>query len=186
MMNLVSGSFLICVTDKSFQLSACQCLHEGAGTWITCYSGLDFLLAETLMWHLFFLFLHDLHYYFVFFSVTWTDLNCQLPPLWKGTWNFWLGAWMIFHQSRTRYCFVFNRRTSPWFIWGLLRYLFVWLSAFLEIQFQYYNRNLSRQQSQQQAWLQKRRLENAYFVVYMYIITSCISYDHIFCELWLF
>ncbi|MFW8092173.1 hypothetical protein, partial [Klebsiella pneumoniae] len=26
--------------------------------------------------------------------------------------------------------------------------------------FQYYNRNLSRQQSQQQAWLQKRRQEN--------------------------
>ena len=138
------------------------------------------------MWHLFFVFFFELHYYFVCFSVTLTDLNCQLLPLWKGTWNFWLGAWMIFHQSRTRYCFVFNRWTSLWFSWGLLHYLFVWLSSFLEIQFQYYYRNLSRQQSQQQAWLQKRRLENACFVVHMYIITSCISYDHIFCEPWLF
>jgi translation initiation factor 3 subunit H len=31
------------------------------------------------------------------------------------------------------------------------------LSILLAMQFQYYYRNLSRQQSQQQAWLQKRR-----------------------------
>jgi hypothetical protein len=111
-----------------------------------------FLLAKSMTFLFAVLFVcHDI-VVLLCFSVILTDFSYQLLLLLKGTWNFWLGAWMIFHQSRTRYGFNFVRHNL--YSWHCNQ--LVWLES-LAMQFQYYYRNLSRQQSQQQAWLQKRR-----------------------------
>lgn len=65
------------------------------------------------------------------------------------------------------------------FFWGILILWFNEMTKFLLcFQFQFYYRNLSRQQSQQQAWLQKRRYSNFWmhlYGMYVQIFLVCLA-----------
>lgn len=91
--------------------------------------------------------------FWFFCRVIMTGWSCQAVHLWRGIWNFWLNAWMICQWS--------SRRWGAFDFLPLLLHLcdldFDNITWVFLLQFQYYYRNLSRHQAQQQAWLQKRR-----------------------------
>ena len=93
---------------------------------------------------------------FFVFQCDFDRLKLSTAPFMERNLEFLIGCMDDLSSDQNKVLFYFWQKSFS-IIYPSLYNLFVWLSAFLAIQFQYYYRNLSRQQSQQQAWLQKRR-----------------------------
>lgn len=110
------------------------------------------------------IFHHSVPFYWLDYrccSVIMTACNFQPIHLWRGMWNFWLNVWMICQSSNRRFVSsVEVFMCMLWFILSLISVLWFVVAhhkSIFFVQFQFYYRSLTRQQAQQQAWLQKRR-----------------------------